>query len=106
MNISNRVFSIFALVVAVLATGCAVTPVPYGAGAMVGASAGAPYGYYDNGTAGLRVAPCQPYRADALMGWAKELGNESHSRSAYVSNQNGVINCSTNESASSYTRSK
>ena len=80
-----------------MATGCAVTPASYG---------GYPYGYYDNSSAGLRVAPCQPYRAEALMGWTKEIGDASHSRSAYVSVQNGIVNCSSNESASSHMRSK
>jgi hypothetical protein len=54
----------------------------------------------------VRVAPCQPYRADALMNWAKELDEKQHSRSANVSVQNGAVNCTTSENASSQTSNR
>ena len=50
----------------------------------------------------VHPTPCQPYRADGLMDWAKGAGsNSQHSRSANVDTRNGRVECRTSESASS-----
>lgn len=51
---------------------------------------------------GARTAPCQPFRADALMNWALELDEgKQHSRSAAATVRNGSADCTQTESAGS-----
>ncbi len=67
------------------------------------------YGGYNRGryyNRGIRVPPCTPYNADAIMGWATELDNPRQRRSASVNNYNGRVRCTTNESAGSSVRSQ
>ncbi len=75
--------------------GCASVPPLYTGGVSV----------YGNryGTSGVVTAPCQPFDATLLMSWGNGLGNSQHYRSANVSTNNGYVNCSTTESASSRT---
>lgn len=56
---------------------------------------------------GIRVPPCQPFNANGLIDWAKGAGdgeNAKHQRSASVSNSDGIVHCSSSESASSSSR--
>ena len=88
------------MIVAQLAvlTGCVAVPGVYSRGMY---SQGA-YNYSSYGVAPVRSEPCQPYKADSVTDWAKELPNDSrHSRSANVTNSNGLVTCNMNESASS-----
>lgn len=91
----SKIRSIIVVLVAVFVAGCAVVPatgpytghrIPYGYGTQMG---------------GVQVAPCVPYRADALMAWATELESGYQTRSAHVTNQNGVVYCTTSESGGS-----
>ncbi len=67
-------------------------------------------GYYGQGRVvrggGVYTHPCQPYRADGLMAWATELDGSQHTRDARVSNNEGRVQCSSSESASSRTSSR
>ncbi len=99
MNTIRISFSVFVL--AILA-GCATSPSPYRA------DSGYYYGQGQGGYAavptdvGVRTAPCQPFRADALIDWAKELDDgKQHSRSAGVNVKNGSVDCTQTESAGS-----
>lgn len=84
---------IVTLVLATFLGGCVVSP------------AATPRYDYNSGEYTLRVAPGEPYRADALMEWAKGLPDGAqHTRSANVRMDNGIINYSTSESASSSVR--
>ncbi len=53
----------------------------------------------------IRTAPCEPFNANKMMNWAKELKNAQHSRSASVSNYDGQVSCSSREEASSSSNS-
>ena len=116
---------LIATVVAILMVGCgtmtgAAVGAHYGGpgGAAVGAGIGAiidEHGVVHRGRTvaggqqqgyaggGLRAAPCEPFRAPALMAWATELGNSSQKRTADVSNSNGHVQCYSSESARSGT---
>ncbi len=51
----------------------------------------------------VRIPPCNPFHADDLMDWAKELGDRSyHERMAHASvDSQGWVRCRTNEVAGS-----
>lgn len=77
---------------------------------IVGGCMAAPYadpswynGYYD--TRSVRVAPCKAFRADELASWAMELDDKREVRSVSISVNNGNVNCTTHQSASSQRRS-
>lgn len=78
--------------------GCAA-PVPYRGDTSYQGS----YGSYNNSSnEGPRTTPCHPFNADPLMNWAGGLdGGKQRSRFASVNVQNGSVNCTQNESASS-----
>lgn len=95
-------FALAVIALAILA-GCATSPSPYRGDTGYQGSYGAYGGYSSPGLSeGLRTAPCQPFRADALIDWAKELDDgKQHARAASMNVQNGNVSCTQTESAGS-----
>lgn len=95
----NAVRIFFATVALAILAGCATGPAPSrGDSGPQGQSGYAAV----QADVGARTTPCQPFRADALIDWAKELDDgKQHSRSAGVSVKNGGVDCTQTESAGS-----